>query len=97
MRRSLEEGVTGRFVTPERLLAILKVRGVISPAKFQKFIELTLFTQGMPNLLAFGGTEYMDGALTTPVLQELLLRGSHSYGRGRPSRGRGLFIVLALP
>ncbi|KAI0767976.1 hypothetical protein BC629DRAFT_1681336 [Irpex lacteus] len=72
MRRSLEEGVTGRFVTPERLLAILK---------------------GMPNLLAFGGTEYMDGALTTPVLQELLLRGSHSYGRGRPSRGRGLSIV----
>ncbi|KAI0087297.1 hypothetical protein BDY19DRAFT_954985 [Irpex rosettiformis] len=72
MRRSLEEGVTGRFVTPERLLAILK---------------------GMPYLLAFGGTEYMDGALTTSVLQELLLRGSHSYGRGRPSRGRGLFIV----
>lgn len=26
MRRSLEEGVTGRFVTGERLLAILKVR-----------------------------------------------------------------------
>ena len=37
MRRSLEEGVTGRFVTPERLLAILKVRGVISSAYFQAF------------------------------------------------------------
>ena len=26
MRRSVEEGVTGRFVTPARLLALLKVR-----------------------------------------------------------------------
>ncbi|KAI0346125.1 hypothetical protein BDW22DRAFT_1352126 [Trametopsis cervina] len=72
MRRSLEEGVNGRFVTPERLLALLKE---------------------MPNLIAFGGTEYMDGALTTAVLQELLLRGSPSRGRGRPSRGRGLVVV----
>ncbi|KAI0688403.1 hypothetical protein BC835DRAFT_1372973 [Cytidiella melzeri] len=72
MRRSLAEGVTGRFVTPERLFAILKE---------------------MPNLLAFGGTEYMDGALTAPVLQELLLRGSPSRGRGRPSRGRDVAVV----
>ena len=47
----------------------------------------------MPNLSAFGGTEYMDGALTVPVLQELLLRGSSSRGRGMPARGRGLVIV----
>lgn len=47
----------------------------------------------MPNLLTFGGTEYMDGALTTVVLEELLLRGAPSSGRGRPSRGRGLAIV----
>jgi hypothetical protein len=47
----------------------------------------------MPNLLAFGGTEYMDGALTTSVLQELLLRGAPSRGRGRPSRGRGFVVV----
>ena len=43
----------------------------------------------MPNLTAFGATEYMDGALTLPVLSELFLRGSPSHGRGRPSRGRG--------
>ncbi|KAH8117934.1 hypothetical protein DFH11DRAFT_1808459, partial [Phellopilus nigrolimitatus] len=43
-----------------------------------------------PNLTAFGATEYMDGALTLPVLKELLLRGSPSRGRGRLSRGRSL-------
>ncbi|KZT07635.1 uncharacterized protein LAESUDRAFT_724604 [Laetiporus sulphureus 93-53] len=46
----------------------------------------------MPNLVAFGATEYMDGALTFPVLKELLLRGSASRGRGRPSRGRDLVV-----
>lgn len=35
----------------------------------------------------------MDGALTTQVLQELLLRGSSSRGKGRPSRGRGLVVI----
>lgn len=44
----------------------------------------------MPNLTAFGATEYMDGALTTQVLHELFLRGAPSRGRGRPSRGRAL-------
>ncbi|OCH94456.1 hypothetical protein OBBRIDRAFT_884834 [Obba rivulosa] len=72
MRRSIEEGVNNRFVTGERLEAILKE---------------------MPSLLAFGATEYMDGALTLPVLKELLLRGSASRSPGRPSRGRGLIIV----
>lgn len=32
----------------------------------------------------------MDGALTLPVLKELLLRGSPARGRGRMSRGRSL-------
>jgi len=41
-------------------------------------------------LTAFGATEYMDGALTLPVLTELLLRGAPSGGRGQPSRGRAL-------
>lgn len=49
--------------------------------------------QEMPNLSAFGGTEYMDGALTVSVLQELLLRGASSRGRGMPARGRGLVMV----
>ena len=47
----------------------------------------------MPNLTAFGATEYMDGALSLSVLQELLLRGSPSRGRGRPSRGRDVIVV----
>ena len=44
----------------------------------------------MPNLVTFGATEYMDGALTLPVLNELFLRGTPSGGRGRPTRGRAL-------
>lgn len=40
----------------------------------------------MPNLEAFGATEYMDGALTLPVLVELLLRGRTSRDRGRSRR-----------
>lgn len=69
MRRSVEEGVNSRFVTGQRVEAILKE---------------------MPNLTAFGATEYMDGALTLPVLNELFLRGPSSRVPGRPSRGRGL-------
>lgn len=46
--------------------------------------------QELPNLTAFGATEYMDGALSLPVLNELLLRGSASRGGGRPTRGRGI-------
>ncbi|OJA14122.1 hypothetical protein AZE42_05039 [Rhizopogon vesiculosus] len=47
----------------------------------------------LPSLIAFGATEYMDGALSLPVLNELLLRGSPSGGRGRPTRARGLVAV----
>lgn len=72
MRRSVEEGVNSRFVTGQRVEAILKE---------------------MPNLTAFGATEYMDGALTLPVLNELFFRGSSSRVPGRPSRGRGLITV----
>lgn len=48
-----------------------------------------VFSQETPNLITFGATEYMDGALTLPVLRELLLRGTPSRGRGQPIRGRG--------
>ncbi|CAE6449191.1 unnamed protein product [Rhizoctonia solani] len=41
----------------------------------------------MPNLVTFGATEYMDGALTLGVLTELLLRGRRLTTR---SRGRAL-------
>ncbi|GJJ08296.1 hypothetical protein Clacol_002507 [Clathrus columnatus] len=42
--------------------------------------------KAMPNLEAFGATEYMDGALTFPVLTELLLRGRTPRDRGRSRR-----------
>ncbi|KAJ3888135.1 hypothetical protein GG344DRAFT_54306 [Lentinula edodes] len=72
MRRSVDDGANSRFVTGDRVEAILKE---------------------MPNLTVFGATEYMDGALTLPVLNELLLRGAPSRGRGRPSRGRAFINV----
>ncbi|KAJ3776059.1 hypothetical protein FB446DRAFT_722641 [Lentinula raphanica] len=72
MRRSVDDGANSRFVTGDRVEAILKE---------------------MPNLTVFGATEYMDGALTLPVLKELLLRGAPTRGRGRPSRGRALVDV----
>ncbi|KIO34796.1 hypothetical protein M407DRAFT_3387 [Tulasnella calospora MUT 4182] len=43
----------------------------------------------MPHLGSFGATEYMDGALNTSVLRELLLRGKALAFRGQASvRGR---------
>jgi hypothetical protein len=43
----------------------------------------------MPNLITFGATEYMDGALTFSVLAELLFRGRPMKDQQRqPSRGR---------
>jgi hypothetical protein len=42
----------------------------------------------MPNLAAFGATEYMDGALNFAVIKELFRRGSPSRVRGRAYRGR---------
>ncbi|KAH9003012.1 hypothetical protein EDB86DRAFT_3233334 [Lactarius hatsudake] len=71
MRRLVGECSTNRFVTGERLEAVLKES---------------------PNLITFGATEYMDGALTLPVLKELLLRGTPSRGRGQPLRGRGFTV-----
>ena len=53
-------------------------------------MSLLTLLQEMPNLIAFGATEYMDGALTLPVLDELFLRGASSSRRGRPTRGRAL-------
>jgi hypothetical protein len=44
----------------------------------------------MTNLTAFGATEYMDSALTLPVLKELFLRGTSSQRRNRHSYPRGL-------
>ena len=89
MRRLVGEGVNNRFVTGERLEAMLKVRR-LSPCRF--FTLSYLIPKETPNLTTFGATEYMDGALTLPVLKELLLRGTPSRGRGQPLRGRGLVI-----
>ena len=81
------EGVNSRFVTGDRVQAVLKV--FLFPHLRQLMTLLTLFKE-MPNLTAFGANEYMDGALTLIVLNELFLRGVPSGGRGRPTRGRVL-------
>lgn len=56
------------------------------------FVSSHIGPKETPNLTTFGATEYMDGALTLPVLKELLLRGTPSRGRGQPLRGRGLLV-----
>ena len=56
--------------------------------------NLFIFYQETPNLITFGATEYMDGALTLSVLKELLLRGTPSRGRGQPIRGRGFIVEV---
>lgn len=51
--------------------------------------RLELALKEMPNLVTFGATEYMDGALTFSVLAELLFRGRPMKDQQRqPSRGR---------
>ncbi|KAF8753443.1 hypothetical protein RHS01_07130 [Rhizoctonia solani] len=49
--------------------------------------RLETLLKEMPNLITFGATEYMDGALTLGVLTELLLRGRRLAAR---TRGRML-------
>jgi hypothetical protein len=87
MRRSVEEGVNSRFVTGDRIRAVLKVSYSF---RFLSTANINIYYQEMTNLTAFGATEYMDGALTLPVLDELFLRGTPSQGRGRRIRSRGL-------
>lgn len=42
----------------------------------------------MPNLITFGATEYMDGALNFSVLVELLFRGRPVRDQQRKSKSR---------
>jgi hypothetical protein len=42
----------------------------------------------MPNLITFGATEHVDGALTFSVLVELLLRGCPTRDQQRRSTSR---------
>jgi hypothetical protein len=42
----------------------------------------------MPNLITFGATEYMDGALNFSVLVELLFRGRPIGDQQRRSKSR---------
>ncbi|KZV83140.1 hypothetical protein EXIGLDRAFT_656474 [Exidia glandulosa HHB12029] len=63
--------------------------GVLS--RFVTSDRLLRLLKEMPSLTAFGATEYMDGALTLPVLAELLFRGpapvtEEETTRGRPTR-----------
>jgi hypothetical protein len=92
MRRLVGECFNNRFVTGERLEAILKVRNFICGPLLAPLIVL----KETPNLTAFGATEYMDGALTLSVLKELLLRGTPSRAPGQPPRGR-VFVVEDAP
>jgi hypothetical protein len=47
----------------------------------------------MPNLRVFGATEYMDGALTLSVLEELFMRGPQGRSPDPSSRGRSRIVT----
>lgn len=68
------------------------LRRLVSEGVHSRFVtgeRLELALKEMPNLITFGATEYMDGALTFPVLAELLFRGRPLRDQQRqPSRGR---------
>lgn len=67
-RRTQEEAVRGRFVTAGRLEGVIKV----SSASCNALTDL----QNAPNLITLCMTEYVDSALSSPVFEELLFRGS---------------------
>jgi hypothetical protein len=89
LRRSVGDGFNARFVTDVRLERLLKVRLLLS-VRLNDVI-ITSF-QEMPNLKAFGATEFMDSAISAGVLAELVLRGSPvPPEKRRPvRRGRGV-------
>ncbi|KAH9928626.1 uncharacterized protein B0H18DRAFT_1084385 [Fomitopsis serialis] len=76
---SLEISHVGRYV---RHLDFNHFRTIGMRRSVEEGVNNQSVLKEMPSLLAFGATEYMDGALTFSVLKELLLRG--------PSRGRDL-------
>jgi hypothetical protein len=75
MRRSVREGSQHRFVTPARMLRML--RGTRAPGSLVEGegVEFQEEWDIRGRLAAVGLTEYMDSALTREVLEELLLRG----------------------
>ncbi|KAI5122927.1 hypothetical protein M0805_007605 [Coniferiporia weirii] len=75
-----------------RTIGMRRLTGEAIKHRFVTSERLENTLKECPNLAAFGATEYMDGALTLPVLKELFLRGSPSRGRGRSSRGRSLTV-----
>ncbi|KAL8277185.1 hypothetical protein RQP46_010433 [Phenoliferia psychrophenolica] len=85
LRRSVSQGSMERFVTPERLLTLLRgtrwgVDRLVRPSELEektaaRAADEDLIPRG--RLEAVGFTEFMDSAITKPVLEELLLRGGY--------------------
>ncbi|KAL5504152.1 hypothetical protein ACEPAH_8225 [Sanghuangporus vaninii] len=73
-----------------RTIGMRRLTGEAIKHRFVTWERLENVLKECPNLTAFGGTEYMDGALNLSVLKELFLRGSPCRGRGRSSRARSL-------
>ncbi|EGG11054.1 uncharacterized protein MELLADRAFT_115385 [Melampsora larici-populina 98AG31] len=82
MRRSIGEGHQIRFVTPERLLRLIKSTRSRYTSLSDSDSEThsdesssssTMIRKG--HLNAVGFSEYMDSAISKPVLDEILLRG----------------------
>lgn len=82
MRRSIGEGHQIRFVTPERLLRLIKSTRsrytTSSESDSEDHVDessSSTFMIRKGHLTAVGFSEYMDSAISKPVLDEILLRG----------------------
>ena len=82
LRRTGREGSQQRFVTPERVLQIL--RGTRQDGDLHSEQQSTdafgRRSSSRSGLKAVGFTEYVDSAITFDVLQEVFLRGGHEIG-----------------
>ena len=83
LRRTGREGSQQRFVTPERVLQIM--RGTRQDGDLDGGLP-SIESRGRRSvsrsgLKAVGFTEYVDSAITLDVLQEVFLRGGHGVGQ----------------
>ncbi|KAK4693489.1 hypothetical protein P7C70_g8916, partial [Phenoliferia sp. Uapishka_3] len=82
LRRSVSQGSSERFVTPERLLFLLRgtrlcTAPIIKPGEIEDSQDGADHELSKGRLEAVGFTEFMDSAITKEVLDELLLRGGY--------------------
>lgn len=79
LRRTVRQGSRERFVTPSRVLHLMRGTRALREYAIESALEHLedIVPEGIPEgkLTQLGLTEYMDSSLTLEVLEEILLRG----------------------